>query len=80
MTHDRIDWIKCFIREKGNGKENLQKSMDAIAANVEQSYNNLADSIDKFQEIGKLPVNVRVDKLECGKTLGESLFQNKAKS
>ena len=26
-----------------------------------------------------LPVNVRVDKLESGKRLGESLFQNKAK-
>ena len=35
--------------------------------------------IYKSQEIGKLPVNVGVDRLECGKTLGESLFQNKAK-
>ena len=35
--------------------------------------------IYKFQEIGKLPVNVWVDKLECGKTFGGSLFQNKAK-
>ena len=62
-----------------NSKEKLQSSMDAITANVEHSYNNLADSVYKFQEIRKLSVNVRVDRLECGKTLGESLFQNKAK-
>lgn len=47
--------------------------MDAVTANAQQSYNNLADLIHKFQEIGKLPVNVQIDKLECGKTLGESL-------
>lgn len=29
--------------------------------------------IYKFQEIGKLPVNVWVNKLECGKTFGGDL-------
>ena len=43
--------------------------MDAITANAEQSYNNLADSIYKFQKIAKLSVNNGVDKLECYKAL-----------
>ena len=59
---------KCFICEK-NSNEKLQCSMDVITANAEQLYNNLADSIFKLQEIVKLPVNVWVDKLECGETL-----------
>ena len=79
LTHDEIDWAKCFICEKENNKEKFQSSMDAISANAKPSYNNLADSIYKFQETGKLAVNIQVDKLECGKTLGESLCQNKAK-
>ena len=53
--------------------------MDAISAKAKPSDNKLADSIYKFQEIGKLAVNVRVDKLESGKRLGESLFQKKVK-
>ena len=64
-----MKWTKCFLCEKENSYEKLQSSMDAITANAEQLYNNLADSIFKFQEIVKLPVNVWVDKLECGETL-----------
>lgn len=60
---------EMFHMWKENSNEKLQCSMDAITANAEQLYNNLADSIFKLQEIVKLPVNVWVDKLECGETL-----------
>lgn len=52
--------------------------MDAITENAEQSYSNLADAIHQFQETGKLSLKVRVEKLECYKKLGESLFENEA--
>lgn len=53
--------------------------MDAITSNTEQSCSNPADSICKFQEIGKLPVIIWAHKLEYGETLGEFLLQNKTK-
>ena len=73
-----VDWTKCFICENDT-KEKLQCSQNAITANAKQSYENLAKSILDFKSIGNAPINVQVEKLSCGKTLSQSLYDNSAK-
>ena len=73
-----VDWTKCFICEKDT-KEKLQCSQDAVTANAKQSHENLAQSILDFKSIGNAPINVQLEKLSCGKTLSQSLYDNTAK-
>ena len=73
-----VDWTKCFIC-KNDTKEKLQCSQNAITANAKQSYEVLAKSILDFKSIGNAPINVQVEKLSCGKTLSQSLYDNSAK-
>ena len=76
--NDEIDWEQCFICECVTN-EKLQCSYNALTANPKQSYVELARLIKEFQSLEKLPVPLRIEKLESGLDLGDALYKNKAK-
>ena len=54
-------------------------SLSALTADPKQSYEEFGGAIKKFQSIKKIPVDLRVEKLESGGDIGEALYRNKAK-
>ena len=78
---DKVNWDNCFICQT-TMSENLQSpiyinSLDSTKS--QNAYNELAERILKFNDIGLSPVPLNIDDLSGSRTLEESSYQNAAK-
>ena len=78
---DKVNLDNCFICQTTTS-ENLQSSIyinSSDSTKSQNAYNDLAERILKFNDIGLSPVPLNIDHLSGSRTLGESLYQNAAK-
>ena len=77
-TRHCINWNLCALCQLKNTSEKLVSPVNDKRKDCGSGYKSLADNLPKFQEFGKLPIQVLLSLLDEGGGIEETLRSHQA--
>jgi len=78
LTHRNTNWELCVLCQEET-EEPLQYPMRSTKAPVGSGYHSLANDLIEFEELGQMPLEIPLDRLDDGNGIEATLKTNNAK-
>ena len=72
-----IDWAKCVLCQVET-KEAIRCPAKSLLANKELEYRTLAENLLAFNQIGRMPMDINIHRLNDGQGIAETLISRSA--